>query len=55
MLKDNFEFNYCEECGGDYYDHDIIIMNFGYYGNNFPFYQCKKGIIKGYKVRQREC
>lgn len=47
-LKDYFEFEYCSDCGGDWYDHDIV----GLLGN--PFYLCKIATFSNYKVRAKE-
>jgi len=53
-LKHHYECEYCDECGGDWYDHDIVIMNLGDYGNNLPFYRCKSADNPNYRVRLRE-
>lgn len=47
-MKDYFECEYCHDCNGDWYDHDILLVM----GN--PFYLCKTAIFKNYKVRQQE-
>lgn len=47
-LKNYFEFEYCSDCGGDWYDHDIV----GLLGN--PFYLCKVATFSDYHVRIRE-
>ena len=52
-LKELFEFEYCYECNGDWYDHDLIVMNLGYYGLA-PFARCRIENNLRYKVRARE-
>lgn len=47
-LKRFFEFDYCDECHGDYYDHDIIMI----LGN--PFYLCKIATNPDHQIRARE-
>ena len=46
--KDHFECEYCEECGGDWYDHEPR----GMFGNYFAL--CKIALNPFHKVRQNE-
>ena len=47
-LQRHFECEYCSDCSGDWYDHDIVML----LGN--PFYLCKIANNPNYKVRSRE-
>ena len=47
-VKELFEFEYCAECGGDWYDHVANIL----LGNWFA--RCKIADDPNYKVRNRE-
>ena len=53
-LKTHFEYEYCDECGGDWYDHDIVALSLGAYGGPYPFYRCKSASNNRYKIRARE-
>nr|WP_294806940.1 hypothetical protein [uncultured Nitrososphaera sp.] len=52
-LQEQFEFEYCAECGGDWYDHYAVMLCLGAYGCNL-FAYCKVAIDASYKVRQKE-
>lgn len=41
FLAETFEFETCEECGGDVEDHDALPLGLGDYGGPYFFARCK--------------
>ena len=45
--KEHFEFEYCAECGGDWDNHDYILMEGNYFGKpGLWFARCKEILIE---------
>jgi hypothetical protein len=44
-LREQFEYENCEECGGDETQHDAIQISLGDYGGPYWFARCKKAEV----------
>ena len=45
FLEELFEYEYCDECGGDAPDHDAIPLSLGAYGGPYFFARCKPDAV----------